>query len=43
MFKSLSDDEKKFVWFWIFVFSSAVGFWVVFVHWAWQLARASLA
>jgi hypothetical protein len=35
MFKNLSDDEKKFVWFWMFVFSSGIAFWVIVVHWAW--------
>ena len=29
MFKNLSDDEKKFVWFWMFVFSSGIAFWVI--------------
>lgn len=37
MFKNLSDDEKKFAWFWLFIFSSALGFWTIIVHWAWQL------
>jgi hypothetical protein len=36
MFKSLSGDEKKFVWFWILVFSSALGFWTICVHWVWN-------
>lgn len=30
----LSDDEKKFAWFWVAVFSSAIGFWTIVVHWA---------
>jgi len=34
---ALSDDEKKFVWFWVVVFSSAIGFWVMLVNWAWHL------
>ncbi len=29
----LSDDEKKFVWFWVAVFGSAIGFWVLIAHW----------
>ena len=33
----LSDEEKKFAWFWIGVFSSALGFWVVAVHWVWSI------
>jgi len=33
MFNNLSDDEQKFVWFWMFVFSSAIGFWVVLIRW----------
>lgn len=32
MFKNLSDDEKKFVWFWMFVFGSALGFWVLAIR-----------
>jgi hypothetical protein len=34
---ALSDDEKKFAWFWVVVFSSAIGFWTMIVHWAWRL------
>ena len=30
----LSDDEKKFAWFWVVVFSSAIGFWTIIIHWA---------
>ncbi len=29
---NLSDDEKKFVYFWIIVFASAIGFWVIIVR-----------
>ena len=36
----LSDEEKNFVWFWLVVFSSAIGFWVLVVHWAWRLIFA---
>lgn len=32
MFKDLSDDEKKFVFFWIFVFSSGIAFWVIAIR-----------
>lgn len=37
MFKNLSDDEKKFTYFWIVVFASAIGFWVITLHWVWHL------
>ena len=40
MFKDLTGDEKKFVWFWMFVFGSGIGFWVVIVHWVWELTVA---
>gem|GEM_PF-5199777 len=33
----LVNDEKKFVVFWIGIFSSAIGFWVVVVHWVWDV------
>jgi hypothetical protein len=29
----MSDEEKRFAAFWIIVFGSAVGFWVIAVHW----------
>jgi len=32
MFKNLSDDEKKFVLFWMFVFGSGIAFWVFVVR-----------
>ncbi len=37
---ALSGDEKKFLWFWVAVFSSAIAFWVIVVHWAWRLVTA---
>jgi len=40
MLKNLSDDEKKFVYFWVFVFGSAIGFWVIIVHWVLDLIHA---
>jgi hypothetical protein len=33
MFGDLSTDEMKFVAFWLVVFGSAIGFWVVLVRW----------
>ena len=32
---ALSNDEKKFIWFWVTVFGSAVGFWVLAFRWVW--------
>lgn len=31
--RNMSDDEKKFVGFWIAVFGSAIGFWVILIRW----------
>lgn len=34
---SLSDDEMKFLAFWVVVFGSAIGFWVILVRWLWSV------
>jgi hypothetical protein len=31
------DDDSKFIWFWVAVFGSAIGFWTIVVRWAWQI------
>jgi hypothetical protein len=36
----LSTDEIKFITFWLVVFGSGIGFWVVVVHWIWKLTVA---
>jgi hypothetical protein len=33
---ALSDDEKKFAWFWVIIFTSALCFWAIALHWLWQ-------
>jgi hypothetical protein len=30
---TMSADEKKFVAFWGFIFTSALGFWIIIVRW----------
>jgi len=35
----MSTDEKKFIGFWLFIFGSAIGFWVFAVRWALALIR----
>ncbi len=39
----LTPDEKKFAYFWIIVFGSAVAFWSVAVHYAVGLVSRLLA
>jgi hypothetical protein len=43
MFKNLSDEERKFVYFWMIVFSSALAFWVVIVRWLWGAIATLIA